>query len=100
MFSHVSVMNRGTMPLSHNLPQNELQTPVFDAPSGLSGIPNQWSGHPWLRIICQQTEDVSGCGERGLWASCGTTLRSLFLLQSLHDQCGFPGGGTGSAREM
>lgn len=67
---------------------------------GIPGIPHQWSGHPGLCIVCQQTEDLSGRGERGVWTSRGSTLRDLFLLQPLHDMCCLPGGGAGPAGEM
>lgn len=66
---------------------------------GFSSFPHQWFGHPRLRIVSQQTEHLSGRGARGVWTSCGSTLRSLFLLQPLHDMCCLPGGGAGPAGE-
>lgn len=72
----------------------------FGVCAGFSGFPHQWFGDPRLRLLGQQTEHLSGCGERGVWTSCGSTLWSLFLLQPLHDMCRLPGGGAGPAGEM
>lgn len=65
----------------------------------LPGVPHQWSGHPGLRLIGQQTEVLPGRGEGGVRASRGPTVRSLFLLQPLHDMRCLPGGGAGPAGE-
>lgn len=43
-------------------------------PAGFAGLPHQWLGHPGLRLISQQTEDVSGRGEGGVWRSRGSTV--------------------------
>lgn len=42
--------------------------------AGVSGIPHQRPGHPGLCVVRQQTEDLSGCSEGGVWTNCGTAL--------------------------
>lgn len=68
-------------------------------PAGFFGVPHQRFGHPRLRLVSQQTEVLSRCGARGVWASRGSAVRSLLLLQPLHDMCCLPGGGAGPAGE-
>lgn len=67
--------------------------------AGLSPFPHQRFGHPGLRLFGQPTEDLSGRGAGRVWASRGSAVRGLFLLQPLHDMRRLPGGGAGPAGE-
>lgn len=67
--------------------------------AGFPGFPHQWSGHSGLRLISEQTEVLPRRGEGGVRPSRRPAVRSLFLLQPLHDLCCLPGGGAGPAGE-